>query len=79
MAISMSCVFNEKESCKFILFTRSTGHHDLSVVCQASGGGGASTPVAHHHPMGLRRNKNKDGWDLNSKRLTTRKRRKNRF
>ena len=36
----MSCVFkkkNEKESCKFILFTRSTGHHDLSVACQPVG------------------------------------------
>lgn len=83
MAISMSCVFkkkNEKESCKFILFTRSTGHHDLSSLWVGrwwrGRGGGASTPVALLLPMGLRRNKNKEGWDLNSKRLTTGKRRK---
>ena len=46
------------------------------VVAGQGGGGGASTPVALPHPMGLRRNKNKEGWDLNSKRLTTGKRRK---
>ena len=40
------------------------------------GGGGASTPVAHPLPMGLTGNTNKEGWDLNSKRLTTGKRRK---
>ena len=51
------------------------GHPDPEIIR----GGGASTPVALLLPMGLRRNKNKDGWDLNSKRLTTGKRRKNRF